>query len=353
MTIKEISYFPFSLTLKSPFNYFSSVINERHGFILKCYDEKGNVGFGECSPLPGFSKETLNDAENEIKNIISQFTGKNVLPDFNELKSLSTGTINLASVRYGFEQSLFNLIAKADSSFITRNFPDHKNYIDVNAVIGIDEVESVITKVKTKLMDGYKTIKLKIGREDPFDDFYLIVTIRDSIGFDYKLRLDANKKWSADEAIEYLNRLFEFDIEYIEEPCEFVPSTFRTCEETQIPAALDESIESIDQVRDLMNSSAIQFIVLKPMIIGGFFTVVDLIKESDKANKKIIISSAFESAIGKSGLVFLSSLTRHISAHGLDTSEFFVNNICDDPYPVRSGKIKFEAANYPPNFSLQ
>lgn len=353
MIIKEISYFPFSLTLKSPFNYFSSVINERRGFILKCADGKGNIGFGECSPLPGFSKESLEETEEEIKKITSQFLGKNLSINFNELQSLSTEKIKSASVKYGFEQSIFNLAAKVDSNFIPSNFPDQKNFIDVNAVIGLDDVESVITKVKTKIMDGFKTIKLKIGREDPFDDFYLIVTIRDSIGYDHKLRLDANKKWSADEAIEYLNRLYEFDIEYIEEPCEFVPSTFRTCEETQIPAALDESIESIDQVCDLINSSGIQFIVLKPMIIGGFFSVINLINEAEAANKKIIISSAFESVVGKSGLVFLSSLTKHNSAHGLDTSEFFANNICDDPYPVNGGTIKYDAPVYPPNFNLK
>ncbi len=323
MTINRISYFPFSLDLKTPFNYFSSVITERKGFIIKCVDENGNVGFGECSPLPGFSKETYEEAEAELKRIIPELTGKNFTNQLSEIESALFEKSSLASVQFGIEQAIINLVAQSDPTFIPRNFGQTKSTIDVNAVIGIDEIESVLTKIKLKLMDGYKTIKLKIGRDDPFEDFYLIVTARNVSGYDFKLRLDANKKWSADEAIEYLNRLSEFEIEYIEEPCEFVPSTFRTAEETQIPAALDESIETIAQARELINSSSIQFIILKPMIIGGFLSIARLIKEAESANKKIIISSAFESAIGKSGLALLASLVNHSSGHGLDTADFF------------------------------
>ena len=86
--------------------------------------------------------------------------------------------------------------------------------------------------------------------------------------------------------------------------------------------------------------------------MGGITESIDLINLIETENRRVIISSAFESSIGRSALVFLSSLVKSNSTHGLAVSSYFSNDIAEDIYPIVSGKIFFDENMYPPKFNF-
>ena len=88
------------------------------------------------------------------------------------------------------------------------------------------------------------------------------------------------------------------------------------------------------------------------MIYGGIISSLQLIKVAGKNNRNVIISSSFESAVGKSALVLLAASISHSFAHGLDTSEYFKQDICKDLFEVENGKIFCDIKNYPPQFDF-
>ncbi len=346
MIIKEAKYFPFTLKLKSPFRNSSTVTTERKGLILQLEDEHGNISYGECSPLTGFSNETLEEAESSLNETVKFLNQPKAIKDFEIPSSLS-------SVKFAAEQALIDLAFKQKSGLL-KNIPFlTDSQIKVSAVLGFDSTENILRQIEKKIEIGFDTFKIKVGRDNPYDDFELLETIRNTFGYDILLRLDANQKWSSDEAIEYLERFKDFVIEFVEEPCEFTCSTFRTIEESHLPIALDESVKDL-----LLNESSIidckaEFLVVKPMITGGIFSTIHLIESAKQMGKKTIISSSFESAVGKSALVMLASLTNHSLAHGLDTSELFENDLCLDPYAIKNSQISFSASEFPPKISLE
>lgn len=346
MKIIEATYFPFSLKLRVPFVTSIGILSERKGFVLKLTDEFGNVGYGECSPLPGFSKEAIGEAEESINRIIPTLLNSNFEDDLSFPSELS-------SVSFAAEQALLDLAFAQNKNFWVQKLGIKNKVIPVNAVIGFDDYHNIFEKIRNKIELGYSTFKIKVGRDNPYEDFELLETIRTNFGFDIKLRLDVNQKWSSDEAIEYLDRFRAFEIEYVEEPCEFASSTFRTGEEAQIPIALDESVKSSDELENLITDFNTEYFVVKPMIVGGIFATKKIIALAKQYGKRIIISSTFESAIGKRALVLLASLTNHPLAHGLDTSEYFVKDLCTDDYPVKQGQIEFEISNLPHKINLQ
>ena len=74
-------------------------------------------------------------------------------------------------------------------------------------------------------------------------------------------------------------------------------------------------------------------------MLGGLTPVIKIIELAGIHNVKTIITSSFESSIGRSLAVFAASLIEDNSAHGLATSEYFENDIATDPFPVSGGKI--------------
>jgi len=219
-------------------------------------------------------------------------------------------------------------------------------------VLGFDSTENILRQIEKKIELGFDTFKIKVGRDNPYDDFELLESIRNTFGYDIFLRLDANQKWSSDEAIEYLERFKDYVIEFVEEPCRYTCSTFKTIEESYIPIALDESIKDMLEDKSAFENCKAEFLIVKPMITGGIFSTIHLIESAKQVGKKTIISSSFESVIGKSALVMLASLTNHSFAHGLDTSELFENDLCQDPYAIKNSQIGFNASEFPQKFVL-
>ena len=346
MIINEFEYFPFSLNLKTPFQNSNHTLYERKGFIIKAQDEFGNIAFGECSPLPDFSKESLNDAQNDIIRLNKN--GLFNLPtDLDDIEK-ELDIYNLYnSVRFAFEQIIISLLLMQDRVSVIKYFGGMKSSINVNSASGFGDLETLLGRISKKLYEGYKTIKLKVGRDDTREDHILLEETRLRFGKNFYLRIDANRKWSCDEAIEYLDRFKEFDIQYVEEPCEYCCSTIKTMDFSFIPIALDESLGSFEEALSLLHSCRAEFFVIKPMVLGSMIKTFKFMREAEQLNKNVVISSAFESAIGKSGIVFLASLTRHNYAHGLDTLEYFEKDLCTDFYNVNKGIIAFNINTYP------
>lgn len=352
MTLEKFKYFPFSLKLKTPFKSSFQTITERNGFLISVTDELQNISFGECSPLPGLSGETLEDAERILKGLQYQLNGFILGENLESVSDLLAEFHLVPSLQFALEQAIIGLIFRRNKSFLRDSFLNVKPEFDVNAVIGLGEAENVLHSINEKIGKGYRTFKIKIGREDFNLDLGLIEKVIELFGSKIKIRLDANQKWSFENATSYINQISQYDIEYIEEPCDSINCNLQIANISKIPIALDESIRSINEASHMINESKINFIVLKPMIYGGIISSLHLIKDSQRKDKKVILSSSFESAVGKSALVFLAATTNHSYAHGLATSEYFVRDICQDIFEVKNGKIFRDIKNYSPQFDL-
>lgn len=351
MIIKEIKYSFFSLPLKLHFQNSFFSFYKKEGFIVEAADELNNKTLAEASPLPNYSAESLINVENELKKISSQqlFLDDDINSAVQKIKSFSLSN----STQFMLEQIFLNLFLIRNKNSVHKYFErQFKNKIDVNAVLDMSEKNKILKIIKRKLETNYHTFKIKVGRESFNEDINLINEIHSQFGNSIKIRLDANGKWNIKEAIKFLNQLKDFNIEYIEEPCNNLMSSLELSKQSQIPIALDESLRNFIDAKRIIEESNIKFVIMKPMVYGGIFDTLQLIKIAESKNKFIIISSAFESAIGKSSLTFLAALVAHNFAHGLDTSDYFQKNLCEDFYKVINGKISFDITNYPPQFRL-
>ena len=91
---------------------------------------------------------------------------------------------------------------------------------------------------------GFKGIKIKVGRDSLHEDISRISVVRGAIGEEPFLMIDANMKWNAREAIQLASRIEEYDIFWFEEPIEAddVTSHVELRSKTTIPIAIGETI---------------------------------------------------------------------------------------------------------------
>jgi L-alanine-DL-glutamate epimerase-like enolase superfamily enzyme len=82
--------------------------------------------------------------------------------------------------------------------------------------------EELREQVASGLAAGYDVYYLKVGLDDA-DDLRMVATLRDALGSGPRLRLDANSTWSVPQAVRLLDRLAEYDIDFVEQPVRETP----------------------------------------------------------------------------------------------------------------------------------
>jgi L-Ala-D/L-Glu epimerase len=339
MKIVHSSCSSYTLKFKQPFTTSKGIIPERKGFLIKLDSENGKSGYGDCCPLPDFGSESYEQAEAKIKDL--ELKIKIDLNDIEKsiLKTLEPLT-DFPSLRHGFEQALLNLISRDQNISLNEILnTSSKKTLNVNAAIGFLSPEESVSRARALVRKGYKTIKIKVGREDFKEDYTCIKTVRENISKEINLRIDANGKWNLPEAISSLNQLEKFGIEYAEQPVNKIDDYFALSQKTKIPLAADESIRSSKDAYDFISRKAASAIILKPMMLGGIIPTLKIIQFAQENKIKVVCTTSLDSCIGRSFAVLAASFVEQETAHGLSTAELFEKDLFPDPYPVKNGQI--------------
>ncbi|MBA4310574.1 MAG: o-succinylbenzoate synthase [Chlorobiaceae bacterium] len=339
MILREFSYEPYELKLKKPLTIANKTILSRSGFLIKIESENGNVGIGDAAPFPEFGSESLSETKTFLFGLKQLLKLKQNKIDVNKLLEYRKNFFMQRASVAGIEQALLNLLIKENGISLEKYFDvNTKNEIQVNALVGFESLNETISLIENFIDEGYKTVKLKIGRENFFDDLKIISELRKRFNDKIIIRLDANCKWSLTEAKNNLKSLEDFSIEYVEQPIANVKEFRRI--NTTIPLAADESIRTIEDAETIIENELADIIILKPMLTGGLLNSIEIIKAAQKKNIKTVVTTSLDSAIGKRQAVVLASTLEHDLACGLSTSNLFESDIEEDIYPVVNGKIR-------------
>ena len=162
--------------------------------------------------------------------------------------------------------ALYDIAAQHSGVSIYKFLGGEKNKIletDYTVSIGDPQkMKADAIKIKER---GFPAVKVKLG-ETKEKDFERIKAIREGIGNDHTLRIDANQGWkTANNAIAVLQALAEFNIEYCEEPIlryRFMELN-KVSEQSPIPIMADESCSDEYDAERLIQLKACQMFNIK------------------------------------------------------------------------------------------
>ena len=282
--ITMVSAFPqlefFSLTLREKFRG----LNSREGVLLQ-----GPAGWGEFSPFPNYTPE---------------------------------------------QDSLW-LRAALESAFVPFDFPKDAS-IGVNAIIG-DNEDPYRASIRALEVFGCTTVKIKVGLDVASDVKRVEGIVRayreaQKLG-DLRIRLDANGRWSVQQAMDTLSELDGAPIEYIEQPCQSVTELRELHRKINVPIALDESIR-VDGQHQISNFADVAIIKVSPL--GGINAIEEMIAKLDVP---IRISGALESSVGLSASLLAAHTFAPHEVAGLGTGMLLATDLTGEPAVPHLGRI--------------
>lgn len=285
---------PYHVRLRTPVVTAAGAIEERRGFWIRLVDEEGRTGYGEASPLPGFSDESYEDIVRSVRRLSENQTVLRDLP------------ATPPSVHASIELALLDIRGQQDGRAIAELLSERpRARVRLNALLTAIEPDEIAAEASDAVAAGYGTLKVKVGALDPAKDAERLAAVRTAVGKEIALRADANGAYDVVQAIQAL-RLFEpYGLEYVEQP---VPRDLAPVHRhAAVPIAADESAATPAMARLLIQERAVNVLILKPMILGGPIVAARVVQEAQAAGIAVVITSAFDTPIGLAGSLHLSA----------------------------------------------
>lgn len=212
--------------------------------------------------------------------------------------------------------------------------------IPVNATIPAVPAASVAEILAR--FDGCRTAKVKVAQpgQQLVDDVARVRAVRDAMGPEGRIRVDANGAWNLDEAEHAIHALAEFDLEYAEQPCATVAELAelrRRVKYMGIPIAADESVRKASDPLEVARAGAADLLVVKVQPLGGVHRALRIIAES---GMPAVVSSALDTSVGLSmGTALAAALPELDFDCGLGTASLLTADVCAAPLLPRGGML--------------
>lgn len=214
-----------------------------------------------------------------------------------------------------------------------------RDRVAVNGLIPLGPLDPFIARARAEHETGTRCFKIKVGDKR---DVERVAAIRAALGPEIVLRVDANARWSLEEARAFIAAVRPFEIEYIEDPVGTLEDAATLREDSTVPIALDMLVRSADDARRVQQIGASDVLVVKVQPLGGLHNAF-AIAESFEGD--VVVSSMMESSVGiQVGLALACALKRAPLACGLATATLLQSDVVTSPLVPSEGSLSWPAA---------
>jgi o-succinylbenzoate synthase len=190
---------------------------------------------------------------------------------------------------------------------------------------------------------GCTTAKVKVAEEGQTlgDDIARVEAVRDALGPNGKLRIDANAAWNVDDAVAALKALDVFSLEYAEQPVPTLEEMAQLRRRTDVLLAADESVRRAEDPLRVAGLEAADIVVLKVQPIGGVRRCLEV---AEACGLPVVVSSAVESSVGiAAGVALAAALPELPFACGLGTVSLLDGDVTTDSLLPEGGELPVRA----------
>lgn len=328
-TIQSVEIYKLFIELKEPFVISLGPQNDVQNIIVIIRTKDGCAGYGECSPYMSINGESIDTCFIVGQYFAKVLKGRNALDIAGCTEIMDRTIYGNTSIKSAFDIALHDIAAQHSGVPVYKFLGGEKNKIletDYTVSIGNPQkMKGDAIKIKEQ---GFPAVKVKLG-ESKEKDLERIKCIREGIGNEHPLRIDANQGWqTASNAIEILQALTQYNIEYCEEP--ILRSRFlelsKVSEASPIPIMADESCGDEYDAERLIQLKACKMFNIKLGKSSGFYKGLKIAKLGAQANMHMQVGGFMESRLGMTASAHLALANDHIHHCDFDTPLMFTED---------------------------
>ncbi len=319
MKITKIETMIIEIPVENPYVFSHGVLKAFSNVIVLIYTDEDIVGIGESSYVPGggVSEET----PESTKPVIDKYLAPAIIGDdpfdIESIHQKMDAIIprNLIA-KCGIDLGLWDLIGKA------LNLPAYKLLggevnpkIHCTYTLSIDTPQNMAEQAFFRKKQGYKTLVAKIGR-DPNTDIDRLMAVREAVGAQINIRLDANEAYRPDQAIRIIRKMEKYEPEFVEEPVKRwdLDGMAKVTKAVDVPISSDESNTSIESAARLLRKGAADILNIKISKNGGLYKSKKIAALAEAHGIRCIVGGANTYEIGRQACRHFAVCTAQVEA---------------------------------------
>ncbi|WP_411677436.1 mandelate racemase/muconate lactonizing enzyme family protein [Caproicibacter sp.] len=340
MKITNVQVQTVEVPLLEPFRISLGVITHARSAIVSLETDEGLVGYGEGAPGLLVTGENLPGTVAGIELMKPDLIGLDPTDLEAVYWAMNRSQAHAPSGKTAVDMACYDLLGQKAGLPVYKLLGGLSNSIETDITVSINRPEVMAKKAKAWVEKGFDTVKIKVGTGRS-EDLARMKVIREAVGPDVKIRVDANQAWSAKAAIRMIECLNEYDLELVEQPVPYydIEGLEYVTKHTNVPIMSDESCFTATDALRLVERRAVDILNIKLMKCGGIREALKINTVCETAGIQCMLGCMIEETnVGITAAASLGAALKNITRADLDATF----SLSDMPFV---GGMRVEGAN--------
>lgn len=343
MRITRVETIPYRIPMRKPLKFASGRLDHIEHVLLRLSTDEGLVGTADIPPRPYTYGETTASVLAVINGIFAEaILGTDPL-DRSLIHSRLHRTVGNQTAKGGIDIAVWDLIGQALETPVHRLLGGYAPSLEVSHMLGFSPTAAMVDEALgfTETY-GVRAFKIKVGRRPVDADIELVIALREALGPETLLYLDANRGWTAAEAQQVLTATEGLGLRFFEEPDDAaeIASRRRLVAASPIPIVADESASTLgDAAREIHTGGASALSIKTART--GFTESQKILSYAEALGLEVLMGNQIDTQVGSAATVSFGAAFAHSARHPAELSNFLdmTDDLIADPLEIRDGRV--------------
>ncbi|NHU85076.1 enolase [Kocuria sp. JC486] len=344
MKIVAVEAISYSIPYRTPLHFASGAVHEADHVLVKVTTEGGVVGWADAPPRPYTYGETQRSIVAVVEDVFApELVGLSVF-DREKAQRIMARTIHNECAKGAVDIAMWDCIGKILGQPVSRLLGGFTDHMRVSHMLGFKPAEELLElALGFRERYGITTFKLKTGRHPIGLDVEAARVLREGLGEDVEIYMDANRGWSANDAAEVLRRTDDLGLTFLEEPDDAreVLGRRRLVTQSRIPITADESAPNMGEAaREILTGGANMLAVKTART--GFTESAKVVAFAEAAGVDVYVGNQIDTQVGTVASVVFGAALAHTARRAGELSNFLdmTDDLLAEPLTIKDGAIR-------------
>jgi L-alanine-DL-glutamate epimerase-like enolase superfamily enzyme len=331
MIITSVEFEPCVMPLEDKnWTFALGTASTSRGFIVRLRSDTGHVGYGysNSSPHMGSTFESLPAELERFKPLV---LGKDPFAIEAILQALDRSLTGASQAKAGIDCALHDLCARALGVPLYNLLGGKvRDSFPVLRIVAIKTPAEMAANAAKLFEQGYRYFKIKV-HGDVAEDVARVKAIRERLGDEAHLTIDANQSYSPKDAITAINQMAEFRLDLVEQPVSRndIKGLALVTRSVPVTVEADEGAGTVDEIMTLVSNRIVDAVSLKIQKLGGLRNALAAARICEAGKVKYRLGAHVGTRLGSAHAIHLAAALPGVD-YACELGEF--SRMYNDPF---------------------
>lgn len=302
MTIAAIRTHRLVAPLHTPFVTALAHVTHMSTVVVEIVDGDGRSGFGEVPEVWSVTGSSLAGSEACVNEVLAPLLiGSDADELVDNCRRVSRAVVGNEGAKAAVDMALYDLAARRLEVPLVRLLGGSRLSVPTDVSLAAGAADSLADAAKSRVGEGFDVLKVKVGT-DAVTDAARVAAVREAVGPDVRIRLDANQGWTPREAVRVIRAIEDSgaDVEFVEQPVARHDLEGLGWVSDRVSTAImaDESVFDVRDLVEVIRRRAADMVNVKLAKSGGLTAARTLLELAQAQGMGTMVGCMLESEIG-------------------------------------------------------